>query len=138
MSRNCGLRGWTAVDPETVGLNVRRLLALGVIGLNFEDQVVNAPGLYSIEDQVKRLRAVRAAADASGVPAFINARTDVFLKAAPDVDHATLLDEAHARAAGRYPPAQEARTCHSPAKNGKSRKPPARCMPILDAVVPTQ
>lgn len=88
-----------AVDPDTVGQNVRRLLALGVIGLNFEDQVVNAPGLYSIEDQVKRLRAVRAAADDLGIPAFINARTDVFLKAAPDVDHASLMDDALARAA---------------------------------------
>lgn len=91
--------GGYAADPDTVGQNVRRLLALGVIGLNFEDQVVNASGLYSIEDQVKRLRAVRAAADAFGVPAFINARTDVFLKAAPDADHAALLEEAITRAA---------------------------------------
>ncbi|WP_128255579.1 isocitrate lyase/PEP mutase family protein [Falsirhodobacter deserti] len=91
--------GGYAVDPDTVGQNVRRLLMLGVIGLNFEDQVVNAPGLYSIEDQVERLRAVRAAADALGIPAFINARTDVFLKAAPDVDHASLVDDAFARAA---------------------------------------
>lgn len=91
--------GGYAVDPDTIGHNVRRLLALGVIGLNFEDQVVNAPSLYSIEDQVKRLRAVRAAADALGVPAFVNARTDVFLKAAPEVNHAGLLDDALARAA---------------------------------------
>lgn len=91
--------GGYATDPDTVGQNVRRLLALGVIGLNFEDQVMNAPGLYSIEDQVKRLRAVRDAADALGVPAFINARTDVFLKAAPDAVHAGLVDDALARAA---------------------------------------
>jgi 2-methylisocitrate lyase-like PEP mutase family enzyme len=91
--------GGYAIDPDILGQNVRRLLALGVIGLNFEDQVVNAHGLYSIEDQVKRLRAVRAAADAMGVPAFINARTDVFLKAPPDVDHASLMADALARAA---------------------------------------
>lgn len=91
--------GGYAVDPEGVGQNIRRLLALGVVGLNFEDQVVNAPGLFSITDQTARLRAVRDAADALGVPAFINARTDVFLKAAPDVEHASLLDDALARAA---------------------------------------
>ena len=91
--------GGYATDPDTVNKNVRRLLALGVIGLNFEDQVVNAPGLYSIEDQVERLHAVRAAADALGSPAFINARTDVFLKAAPDVDHASLVEDALTRAA---------------------------------------
>ncbi|MFN4128802.1 MAG: isocitrate lyase/phosphoenolpyruvate mutase family protein [Paracoccaceae bacterium] len=91
--------GGYAADPETVGENVRKLLALGVVGLNFEDQVVDGPGLYSIEYQVARLRAVRATADASGVPAFINARTDVFLKAAPGEGHASLLDNALARQA---------------------------------------
>ncbi|WP_322892179.1 MULTISPECIES: isocitrate lyase/phosphoenolpyruvate mutase family protein [unclassified Yoonia] len=90
--------GGYAADPETVNQNVRRLLALGVIGLNFEDQVVDGNGLYSIEDQVARLRAVREAADASGIPAFINARTDVFLKAEPDAEPANLLDDALARA----------------------------------------
>lgn len=91
--------GGYAADPDTVGQNTRRLLALGVIGLNFEDQIVNARGLYSIADQAKRLRAVRVSADALGIPAFINARTDMFLKAAPGVDHASLVDEAVARAA---------------------------------------
>lgn len=89
--------GGYATDPETLGRNVGRLLALGIAGMNFEDQVVNGPGLYSIEDQVARLRAVRQAVDASGIPVFINARTDVFLKAAAGVDHAGLLDEVLAR-----------------------------------------
>lgn len=90
--------GGYAADPDIIRHNVRRLLTLGVVGLNFEDQVVNAPGLYSIEDQVKRLRAVRTAADDLGIPAFINARTDVFFKATSDVDHAHLLNDALARA----------------------------------------
>ena len=93
--------GGYAADPEMVGQNIRRLLAHGVVGLNFEDQVVNAPGLYRVEDQVARLRAVREAADALGVPAFIHARTDVFLKAAPEAEHASLLGDALARAAAR-------------------------------------
>jgi 2-methylisocitrate lyase-like PEP mutase family enzyme len=88
-----------AADPETVGQNVRRLLSLGVVGLNFEDQVMNAPGLYSIEDQVMRLQAVRKAADSLGVAAFINARTDLFLKAGPESDPAQLLVETLARGA---------------------------------------
>ncbi|OOY11976.1 phosphonomutase [Thioclava marina] len=90
--------GGYAADPDGVNQNVRHLLKLGVIGLNFEDQVVNGRGLYSIGVQVERLRAVRAAADALGIPAFINARTDVFLKSAPEVDHASLVDDALARA----------------------------------------
>lgn len=90
--------GGYATDPETIGQNVRSLLALGVIGLNFEDQEVKASGLYGIEEQAARLRAVRDAGEAVGVPVFINARTDVFLKAAPDADRMCLLQEALARA----------------------------------------
>lgn len=90
--------GGYAADPDTLGQNVHRLLTPGVIGLNFEDQVVQAQGLYSIEDQVKRLCAVRDAAEGLGIPAFINTRTDVCLQAAPNIDHASLLDEALARA----------------------------------------
>lgn len=91
--------GGYANDPAAVRQNVGRLLALGVIGLNFEDQVVHGDGLHGIDHQSDRLRAVRSAASDAGVPAFINARTDVFLKAAEGVDHASLLDEAFAREA---------------------------------------
>ncbi len=91
--------GGYAADPSAVGQNVHRLLALGVVGLNFEDQKVNGLGLYTVPEQVARLSAIRRAAEALGVRVFINARTDVFLKAAPDADHAGLLDEAVARAA---------------------------------------
>ncbi len=84
-------------DPEAIGRNVRRLLALGVVGFNLEDQVVDGPGLYSVEDQVIRIRAARQAVDASGVPAFLNARTDVFLKAPQGAVHADLVKEALVR-----------------------------------------
>ncbi|AGT10912.1 isocitrate lyase/PEP mutase family protein [Paracoccus aminophilus] len=89
--------GGYAADPQAVGENVRRLLELGVVGLNFEDQIVAGTGLHSVSDQVARVSAVRRAADALGVPAFVNARTDVFLKAAPEADPAALRDEAIAR-----------------------------------------
>ena len=78
--------GGYAAGPAAVSANLRRLLALGVAGLNFEDQVV-------------RLRALRLTADELGLQVFINARTDLFLKAAPEVDHASLVEEAIARAA---------------------------------------
>ena len=91
--------GGYAADAKTIETNVRKLLMLGVVGLNFEDQVVHGSGLYRIEDQVARLRAARRAADALGIAAFINARTDVFLKATPNTDHADLLTDALAREA---------------------------------------
>jgi len=89
--------GGYAADPETVGQNVCRLLKLGIVGFNFEDQIVDGPGLYSIEDQGARIRAARHAADSMGVPAFINARTDVFLKADQRAAHTDLMEEALVR-----------------------------------------
>jgi len=89
--------GGYAADPETVGQNVRRLLELGIVGFNFEDQIVDGPGLYGVEDQAARIRAARHSADSTGVPAFINARTDVFLKADQGAAHADLVEEALVR-----------------------------------------
>lgn len=89
--------GGYAADPENVGQNVRRLLETGIVGFNFEDQIVDGPGLFGVEDQAARIRAARHAADSLGVPAFINARTDVFLKADQGAAHADLVEEALVR-----------------------------------------
>lgn len=73
--------------------NIRRVIDAGVVGINFEDQVIDTSAMYSITEQVERIRAVRRAADVAGVPLFINARTDVFLK--NDVaTHVSVVDEA--------------------------------------------
>jgi 2-methylisocitrate lyase-like PEP mutase family enzyme len=91
--------GGYAADPATLTNNVRQVIQAGAIGINFEDQVVGGAGLYSITDQVNRIKAVREAAEQEGVPLFINARTDVFLKAGPDANHADLMEEALNRGA---------------------------------------
>lgn len=85
-------------DPQQAAANVALLMDLGAVGINFEDQIVGGEGIHSVEDQTARIRAIRAVADARGLPFFINARTDLFLKAADDGQHAGLLDEAIARA----------------------------------------
>ena len=85
-------------DDAVLAENVGRLLSLGVIGINFEDRVVKADGLYSVDRQAGRIAAIRAAADKAGVPFFINARTDLFLgRGAPNL--ADSVDAALARAA---------------------------------------
>ncbi|MEM8655787.1 MAG: isocitrate lyase/phosphoenolpyruvate mutase family protein [Pseudomonadota bacterium] len=91
--------GGYAADPEPLADNITALIGTGAIGLNFEDQVVGGDGLYPLETQVTRIKSVRAAADAAGVPLFINARTDLFLKSKPDA-HADHMAEALDRAAG--------------------------------------
>ncbi len=85
--------------PKEVGANFSRALAAGVIGCNFEDQVIDADGLYSIEEQSARIRALRDAADRAGVAAFLNARTDLFLKADRSDHDETLVDQALERSA---------------------------------------
>ncbi|CUJ91523.1 Methylisocitrate lyase [Ruegeria denitrificans] len=90
--------GAYAEDVLGVAANVRLALETGVIGFNFEDQIVGTSDLYDIETQEARVRAMREGCDAAAVPAFINARTDIFLKAKPDTHNDTMLDDAIARA----------------------------------------
>jgi 2-methylisocitrate lyase-like PEP mutase family enzyme len=71
------------------------LAATGAVGCNIEDQVVGGEGLYSIERQAERIRAARGAA---GADFFINARTDIFLKAKRDAHDERKVDEALERA----------------------------------------
>ncbi|WP_299829923.1 isocitrate lyase/phosphoenolpyruvate mutase family protein [uncultured Roseobacter sp.] len=91
--------GGYAEDPDQIEKNVSRVIAAGAVGINFEDQIVKGAGLYTIPDQVARIEAARRAADTAGIPLFVNARTDVFLKAGPDGVHADLMDDALARQA---------------------------------------
>lgn len=87
-----------AADAAEVAANVAKVIQAGAVGINFEDQVVGGEGLYSIEEQSARIKAVRGAAEKAGVPFFINARTDIFLKLAA-ADHTDQhLDEAIQRA----------------------------------------
>ncbi len=68
--------------PEVVADTLARAIAAGAIGCNLEDQIIGGSGLYPIKDQALRIRAAREAAERAAVPAFINARTDVFLQSA--------------------------------------------------------
>ena len=88
-----------AVDPEAISDNVARALDCGVVGFNFEDQIIGGDGLYPFADQAARVEAVRKACDGAGIPAYINARTDIFLKAPAETHDAAMLNDAIARAA---------------------------------------
>ncbi len=85
-------------SPAQVQASVTRALADGAVGINFEDQIIGQEGLYSIEDQCARIQAVRAAADQTSIPLFINARTDLFLKLQPAQHTDAHLQEATQRA----------------------------------------
>ncbi|SCB57699.1 2-Methylisocitrate lyase, PEP mutase family [Rhizobium aethiopicum] len=86
--------GAYSAEPQGAAANVARLLDVGAIGINFEDRVVAGDGLYPIESQAARIRAIRAMADGKDMPFFINARTDLFLAESDLSKHASLVDEA--------------------------------------------
>src|SRR4030095_6100896 len=71
--------GGYASEAQQLGENIRLVIKAGAIGINFEDRIVKGEGLYGIDDQAARIRAIRKAADETSVPLFINARCDVVL-----------------------------------------------------------
>ncbi|MGW3467102.1 isocitrate lyase/PEP mutase family protein [Saccharopolyspora sp. NPDC000995] len=85
-----------AENPDGVGETIRLVLDAGAIGVNIEDGV--GASLRPVDEQVARIAAARAAADAAQIPLFINARTDPFLRPVHD-DPAERLRDAIARAA---------------------------------------
>ena len=49
--------------PLEVQETITKVIEAGAVGINFEDQVVGLEGLYSIEDQCSRIKAIREAAE---------------------------------------------------------------------------
>ena len=70
--------GYTDSDAELAD-SIKHLLERGLVGINFEDQIVKGEGLYDTQRQARRIAAIRKAAEDVGIPLFINARTDLFL-----------------------------------------------------------
>jgi len=90
--------GGYATDNSNLKENIKRVIETGAVGINFEDRIIGGDGLYSIEEQSSRISTIREAARETGIPIFINARTDVFLKTYPAVHTEEQLDEAIRRA----------------------------------------
>ena len=87
--------GGYAAEPDALEANFAALAATGAIGCNFEDQIIGGEGIYALETQVRRIAAARAGA---GDAFFLNARTDIFLQAAPGTHDRAKADAAIARA----------------------------------------
>lgn len=89
--------GGYAREVDGLARNITRLIRAGVVGVNFEDQIVGQGDIYSVEEQCTRIAAVRAAAQKENISLFVNARTDLFLKASRPAAHESLLGETIAR-----------------------------------------
>ncbi|MEU0006898.1 isocitrate lyase/phosphoenolpyruvate mutase family protein [Streptomyces sp. NPDC006314] len=82
------IEGGYAEEPAGVAGTVRAVLAAGAVGVNIEDARHGAGGepLRPVAEQAERIAAAREAADEAGVPLFVNARIDTFLRGAGGVD----------------------------------------------------
>jgi 2-methylisocitrate lyase-like PEP mutase family enzyme len=83
--------GGYAVAPDALAANIKRLAGTGAIGCNFEDQVIGGDGIHPLALLAERIRAAR---DAVGPGFFINARTDIFLKAKRESHDAAMVEAA--------------------------------------------
>lgn len=67
-------------STDDVAITVRDVVGAGAVGVNLEDSAAPGGPLFTVDEQVRRIRAARRAATEAGVPDLvINARTDVFL-----------------------------------------------------------
>lgn len=74
-----------ADDPEGVATNVVLCIATGVAGLSIEDASGDSSApLYEFDLAVERIKAARAAIDASGVPVVLTGRCEAWLVGQPD------------------------------------------------------
>jgi 2-methylisocitrate lyase-like PEP mutase family enzyme len=70
-----------ARDAQGVGGTIRAVLAAGAVGVNIEDALYDGTApLRPVAEQSERIAAARASADGAGVPLYVNARIDTFLR----------------------------------------------------------
>ena len=77
---NADFQNGFADDPDAVAESVRSCVATGVAGLSIEDNTGRSDQpLYDFDLAVERIKASRAAIDASGIPVVLTARCEAFL-----------------------------------------------------------
>jgi 2-methylisocitrate lyase-like PEP mutase family enzyme len=76
---NADFESGFAADPEGVWANVLLAVKTGIAGLSIEDTIPGGPGLYDLRAAVERIRAARAAIDASRHDVMLVARTEGLL-----------------------------------------------------------
>jgi 2-methylisocitrate lyase-like PEP mutase family enzyme len=80
---NADFEAGFARDAEGVHESARLCIGAGVSGFSIEDYTGNpAASLYSVSEAVERLRAARAAIDASGEKVLLTARSEAILRQA--------------------------------------------------------
>jgi len=82
--------------PSEVAASIKHIIESGAVGINIEDFEHASKKLFPVENQVKKLKAIKEVGELVGVPLVINARTDALRFAEGEED--TRLTEAIDRA----------------------------------------
>ena len=82
---NADFQNGYADEPEDVAASVALCIATGVAGLSIEDATGNSGApLYEFDLAVERIKAARAAIDATRIPVVLTARCEAWLVGQPD------------------------------------------------------
>lgn len=76
---NADFESGFAVEPADVAANVTLAINTGIAGVSIEDTRLDGAGLYDLPRAVERIKAARAAVDASGADVILVARTEGML-----------------------------------------------------------
>ncbi|HYI12438.1 MAG TPA: isocitrate lyase/phosphoenolpyruvate mutase family protein [Thermoanaerobaculia bacterium] len=96
---NGDFEGGFAIEASAVGANVAAAAATGIAGLSIEDSTGDAANpLFDFDLSVDRIRAARAAIDASGTGVVLTGRCETYLVGRPDLGEAIRRLSAYAAA----------------------------------------
>ncbi|HEX6868633.1 MAG TPA: isocitrate lyase/phosphoenolpyruvate mutase family protein [Candidatus Limnocylindrales bacterium] len=83
---NADFEGGFAIEPAAVGKNVARAVTTGIAGISIEDSTGDESSpLFEFDLAVERIRAARAAIDASGTGVILTGRSEGFIAGRPDL-----------------------------------------------------
>ncbi|MBB5213743.1 isocitrate lyase/PEP mutase family protein [Parapusillimonas granuli] len=96
---NADFENGFAEDPQGLHDNVVRCVATGVAGLSIEDAPQGqGTGLYDFPTALARIKAARAAIDQTGRRVLLTARSEGFIRGAPDLAETVRRLRAYAQA----------------------------------------
>jgi len=69
-----------ATNNSVLKENIKKLVDIGIAGINFEDSHHDEQKLFSKKEQSEKINLIKTTASQKGSNLFVNARTDVFIK----------------------------------------------------------
>lgn len=69
-----------AENDQQLTENIKELIATGIVGINIEDTEKETNSIVTPDTQCAKIKLIKKVSEEAGVPLFINARADVYLR----------------------------------------------------------